>query len=48
MENPISALVQAADSISGARPGARRESGGRIHQTIREAGKHCEIIQWCN
>ena len=32
----------AADALSGARPGARRESHGGVHQTSRRVGIHCQ------
>ena len=38
-------LVQAADAISAARPGARREIAGELHQASGEAGRDRQLLR---
>ena len=40
MNNLIAPIVQVCDAYSGARPGARRESGRVLHQTTQGDGRH--------
>ena len=38
-------IVQAADAISAARPGARREKPRELYQTLGKAGRSCFLLR---
>ena len=41
----IACIVQAADTISAARPGARRETSGDIHKQIEAVRRYYQLLQ---
>ena len=46
-ESLIACIVQAADAISAARPGARRETLGDLHKPFETVGRYHQRIQGC-